>query len=246
MTAPDLRITGRLLAGHTELVAPFDLTLPAGRWSVVLGASGVGKTSLLRLIAGLPCPARLEGEIVQGDGTRPDPQGVAMMAQDDQLLPWAGALENVTIGARLRGQTAQTARAQDLLKQVGLGGLAERKPAQMSAGQRQRVALARTLFEDRDTVLLDEPFSALDVVTRHRMQNLAVRLFAGRRVVLITHDPGEAVRLAHAAWIMTRHGTVQVSLPPGPIPRAPDHPATLNAQAQVLREMSTLPEQAAQ
>jgi putative hydroxymethylpyrimidine transport system ATP-binding protein len=192
------------------LIDSLDLTLPAGRWSALLGPSGVGKTSLLRLIAGLPCAAHLKGRIKAGDGAPIAPR-VAMMAQDDQLLPWACALDNITICAHLRGERAQTERAAALLTQVGLAGLERRKPANLSAGQRQRVALARTLYEDRAVVLLDEPFSALDAMTRHRVQDLAAGLLAGRTVVLITHDPAEAIRLADVAWILTRAGIVKAA-----------------------------------
>src|SRR5690606_20731218 len=116
----------------------------------------------------------------------------------DQLLPWASALANVTIGARLRGARPDLDRARALLDAVGLLPLAGRRPDTLSTGQRQRVALARTLYEDRPIVVLDEPFSALDPVTRHAMQDLAAGLLAGRSVLMITHDPQEAMRLADA------------------------------------------------
>jgi putative hydroxymethylpyrimidine transport system ATP-binding protein len=238
MTSPALRISGTLFAGRTQLIAGFDLTLPAGRWSVLLGASGVGKTSLLRLLAGLPCAAHLTGRITS-DASLPLTSRVAMMAQDDQLLPWASALDNVTICARLRGVRPKPARAAELLVQVGLAGLEGRKPAQMSAGQRQRVALARTLYEDRDIVLLDEPFSALDALTRQSVQELAVGLLAGRTVVLITHDPAEAIRLADAAWMISPLGITQCTLPRSAIPRAAADPETLAAQAALLDQMRT-------
>lgn len=236
MTAPALHLAGRLHSGETPLIDAFDLTLPAGQWSVLLGPSGVGKTSLLRLIAALPSAARLDGEITAYDGA-PIAARVAMMAQDDQLLPWASALDNVTICTRLRGERSRLDRAKMLLADVGLAGLAARQPSQLSAGQRQRVALARTLYEDRAIVLLDEPFSALDAMTRHTMQDLAARLLAGRTVVLITHDPAEAVRLADFAWVLTRAGITPCVLPPGMPPRAPEAAATIAAQAALLQRM---------
>jgi putative hydroxymethylpyrimidine transport system ATP-binding protein len=232
-------MAGSLRAGDTLLIDSLDLTLPAGRWSALLGPSGVGKTSLLRLIAGLPCAAHVKGWIKAGDGAPIAPR-VAMMAQDDQLLPWACALDNITISARLRGERAQTERAAALLAQVGLAGLERRKPANLSAGQRQRVALARTLYEDRAVVLLDEPFSALDAMTRHTVQDLAAGLLAGRTVVLITHDPAEAIRLADVAWILTRAGITPCTLPPTMPPRAPEAAATISAQAALLKRMRLL------
>lgn len=236
MSAPAIAIRGTLYTGDTPLIADLDLSLPAARWSVLLGPSGVGKTSLLRLIAGLPCAAHLTGQIAVSDSMPIAPR-VAMMAQDDQLLPWASALDNVTIGARLRGEVAQKARATELLAEVGLAELADRKPAQMSAGQRQRVALARTLYEDRDIILLDEPFSALDAMTRQTVQDLAVNLLARRTVILITHDPAEAIRLADAAWMLAPSRVTPCDLPRSAIPRLAAAPETLAAQAALLHQM---------
>ncbi|TDE40034.1 ABC transporter ATP-binding protein [Antarcticimicrobium sediminis] len=236
MIAPAIHMAGSLHAGGRCLIEAFDLTLPAGRWSALLGASGVGKTSLLRLIAALPCAARLDGRITAQDNAAIAPR-VAMMAQDDQLLPWATARDNVTICARLRGERPQPDRAAALLADVGLAGHETRKPSQLSAGQRQRVALARTLYEDRAIVLLDEPFSALDAMTRHTMQDLAAGLLSGRTVVLITHDPAEAIRLADSAWIVTRTGVDPCPLPPTAPPRAPEAATTLTAQAALLQRM---------
>jgi putative hydroxymethylpyrimidine transport system ATP-binding protein len=239
MIAPAIHIKGALHTGNTLLVDAINLVMPAGKWSVLLGPSGGGKTSLLRLIAGLPSAAHLDGVITASDG-HPLPPRVAMMAQDDQLLPWANALDNVTICARLRAERPQTDRAAAILSDVGLGGVERRKPAQMSAGQRQRVALARTLYEDRAIVLLDEPFSALDAMTRHGVQDLAARLLTGRTVALITHDPAEAVRLADAAWIITRAGILHCQLPQTPTPRAPEAVDTLVSQASLLQRMRLL------
>lgn len=236
MTAPAVHLSGGLHGAVAPLIERFDITLEAGRWNVLLGPSGIGKTSLLRLLAGLPCAARLEGSVAAGDD-RPLAPRVAMMAQDDQLLPWASAMENVTIPARLRGERADPDRATALLADVGLAAEVARKPAELSAGQRQRVALARTLYEDRPVVLLDEPFSALDVVTRFRMQDLAARLLCGRTVVLITHDPAEALRLADHAWIVSRQGITPCPLPITHPPRQNDAPETLAAQAALLRRM---------
>ncbi len=236
MTGPSIRISGTLFSGQTPLISGLDLMLPGERWSVLLGQSGVGKTSLLRLIAGLPCAAHLEGQITCGDGMLIAPR-VTMMAQDDQLLPWASAHDNVTICSRLRGAPVQPNRAAALLAKVGLSGLQHRKPTQMSAGQRQRVALARTLYEDRAIVLLDEPFSALDAMTRQSVQDLAVNLLANRTVVLITHDPGEAIRLADAAWMITPSGSTQCDLPSSAMPRDAAATETLAAQAALLHQM---------
>ncbi|MCX8102740.1 MAG: ATP-binding cassette domain-containing protein, partial [Geminicoccaceae bacterium] len=100
-------------------------------------------------------------------------------------------------GARLRGERADVARADALIASVGLSGRETAWPSELSGGMRQRAALARTLMEQRPVVLMDEPFSAVDAPTRHRLQDLAARLLAGRTVLLVTHDPLEAMRLAH-------------------------------------------------
>ena len=135
------------------------------------------------------------------------------MQQADLLLPWASVIANVTIGARLRGERPDMARAAELIREVGLAGLEHRRPSELSGGQRQRVALARTLAEDRPVVLLDEPFSALDPRTRRQMQDLALRLLAGRTVVLVTHDPIEAARLGDEIVVMTATDAAAVPLP---------------------------------
>ena len=245
MTAPAIHLSGALQGAGAPLIDRFDLTIRAGQWNVLLGPSGVGKTSLLRLLAGLPSAARLDGRIT-ADDDRPLAPRVAMMAQDDQLLPWASAMENVTIPARLRGARAVPDRATALLAEVGLAAEGGRKPAELSAGQRQRVALARTLYENRPVVLLDEPFSALDVVTRLRMQDWAARLLCGGTVVLITHDPAEALRLADHAWIVSRQGITPFSLPKAHPPREIDAPESLAARADLLRRMGlTAPAQVA-
>lgn len=237
MNAPAIHLQGALRTPEAQLIVPFDIALRAGRWNVLLGASGVGKTSLLRLIAGLPCAADLSGGISTSDGL-PLVDRVTMMAQDDQLLGWANAGGNVAIGARLRGAKPDMGRAAALLEAVGLAARQDAKPAALSAGQRQRVALARTLYEDRPVVLLDEPFSALDAPTRLQMQDLAARLLSGRTVVLITHDPAEAARLADHAWIVTPAGLSPCALPKTPALRPAEATETLTAQAALLRQLS--------
>ncbi len=195
-----------------------DLDLPAGRITCLLGPSGVGKTSLLRLIAGLTDNEGGDGGGGGGGGggtllpgTAVDQAGravqdrVTYMAQQDLLLPWASVLGNVLLGPRLRGEDRDpdiVQRARGLIAQVGLKGREEVLPARLSGGMRQRVALARTLVENRPIVLMDEPFSALDAITRFALQELAARLLAARTVLLVTHDPLEALRLGHRIYVM--------------------------------------------
>ncbi|MFW2588117.1 ABC transporter ATP-binding protein [Sagittula sp. SSi028] len=237
MSAPAVQITGAAEVAGVRLFAPLALTLGAGRWCCLLGPSGVGKSTLLRLVAGLSAAqVRFDGAIVADDGL-PLQGRVAMMAQSDLLLPWLSVLDNVTLGARLRGEASDRARARDLLDQVGLRAHLGTAPAALSGGQRQRVALARTLMEDRPVVLLDEPFAALDVRSRTQMQDLTARLLAGRTVLHVTHDTAEAARLGQDVQVMTREGITAKAPPAAPVPRRYDAGEVLGFQARLHRLM---------
>lgn len=236
MTAPALRLSGRATIDGAPLFGPVDLTLEPGGWTCLLGPSGVGKSTLLRLIAGLRTGVDFTGRIAEADGPV-DPASIAYMAQDDLLLPWRSVLGNVMLGAQLRGQKGDRARAEKLLSSVGLKDHSGKRPGQISGGQRQRAALARTLMEDRPVVLLDEPFSALDARTRADMQDLSAGLLRGRTVLLVTHDPAEAARLGHRIYLMEKNGLHRLDPPPGTPLRAVDDPDLLAYQARLLQRL---------
>lgn len=239
---------GRLAYGGTVVFEDLALTLAAGRWTCLLGPSGIGKTSLLRLMLGLE-----RGSGAAGLVTCSDDGGlagrVAYMAQRDLLLPWLTVLENVRLGERLRreGRSAThravgRARALTLLDAVGLATSADARPDTLSGGMRQRAALARTLMEDRPVVLMDEPFSAVDAITRIRLQDLAARLLAGRTVLLVTHDPLEALRLGHVIHVLAglpaRLGAPIEPEPEVAPPRAVDDPVVLGLQGELLARLA--------
>ncbi|WP_343561529.1 ABC transporter ATP-binding protein [Kiloniella sp. b19] len=237
-------IKGSASTGEGLLFPPLELTLPAGQWSCLLGSSGVGKTTILRLLAGLEAHVIFDGSITCSDSA-PLNGRIAYMTQADLLFPWRTVLDNVCLGASLRHEPADHSRALQILDRVGLGGYEKRKPHQLSGGQRQRVSLARTLMEDRPVVLLDEPFSALDAKTRAGMQELAVELLEGRTVLLVTHDPAEAARLGQEINLLTRDGLQSVPAPACPPVRPLDDPETLTCQGQLYRLlMGNTPEEA--
>ena len=238
----------RLDYGGAALFDALDFTLRAGRWTCLLGPSGVGKTTLLRLIAGLETPAS-DTRIAASDG-RPLAGRVAWMGQQDLLLPWLSALDNALLGARLRGEAdpdrERRGAAIELLLRVGLGGRLAARPAALSGGERQRVALVRTLMEDRPVILMDEPFSALDSITRWKLQELAASLLAGRTVLLVTHDPREALRLGHQVHVMAgRPARLDRPLElDSPTPRPLDDPALLARETELIRRLAAAAEAA--
>jgi len=239
-----LLTNGHLRYQQNIIFDQLEFSLPAQKWTCLLGPSGVGKSSLIRLLAGLHDAAFGQVSCIDHKGQSFPPLGhVAYMAQKDGLLPWLSVIDNVTLGARLRGRKkSPEARrlAENLLEDVGLSNVAAARPEALSGGMRQRVALARTLFEDRPIILLDEPFSALDALTRIALQDLFAKLLKGRTVLLVTHDPLEALRLADKVMVLSgRPASMMEALyPQGHAPRPTDAPDILTLQGQLLRQLA--------
>ena len=168
----------------------------------MVGPSGCGKTTLLSLLAGLLRPA--EGNLqVAGEPVSPRRPGTALIMQDYGLLPWKTVRENAALGLVIRN--LPTDRADQALVEVGLKDLGNRWPHQLSGGQRQRVAIARSLALDPDLLLMDEPFSALDALTREEMQDMLLSIWQrhGTSMVLVTHSIAEAVYLGHQIMVLS-------------------------------------------
>lgn len=187
-----------------NVLAGLDLVLPRGGFTAVVGPSGVGKSTLLRVVAGLARPSA--GEVRLLARPQPDRRPAALVFQDARLMPWRQVAANVAFG--LEGLHLSAAerrrRAQEALALVGLAAEADKWPAQLSGGQRQRVGLARALAVEPDLLLMDEPFSALDAITRHTLQDELLRVWrkTGASVLFVTHDLDEAAYLADRVVVL--------------------------------------------
>jgi sulfonate transport system ATP-binding protein len=221
LTRTAVRIQGltRSFDGRTVLDG-IDLELPAGQFTALLGHSGSGKSTLLRAIAGLD-------HGVAGDGEIGAPERVSVVFQDSRLLPWRRVLDNVLLGAdgRDAGERGRAA-----LAEVGLKGRERAWPGELSGGEAQRAALARSLVREPELLLADEPFGALDALTRIRMHHLLRDLWQRHRpsVLLVTHDVDEAIVLADRVLVLDR-GRIGLDL-------AIDHPHPRSYREPVLGE----------
>ncbi|MBO0335083.1 ABC transporter ATP-binding protein [Sneathiella sp. CAU 1612] len=198
----DLSLDELVFDGDT-ILSDLNLELEPGKITCLLGPSGVGKSSILKILAGfIPLPGN--SRVTTSDGKSLEGR-LSYMDQKDLLLPWASVFDNLLIGNRLRGEIPDRVRADRLIKQVGLEKWRDSRPDTLSGGMRQRVALARTLMEGSSILLMDEPFSALDAITKFRLQGLAARLLTEKTVLLITHDPMEALRLGDVIYVLAGH-----------------------------------------
>jgi NitT/TauT family transport system ATP-binding protein len=182
------------------------LTVGAGEFVSVVGPTGCGKSTLLNVAAGLLAPSkgsvRIFGQPLTDINTR-----AGYMFQTESLMPWRTAMDNVLAGLQFRGVPDADARQQadDWLRRVGLGGFGDRYPHQMSGGMRKRASLAQTLVLDPDIILMDEPFSALDIQTRQLMENEVLELWQSKKkaVLFITHDLDEAIAMSDRVVVLS-------------------------------------------
>ena len=218
-----------------------DLTIAAGKMVAVVGPSGCGKSTLLKIIAGLLTPT---GGVVGFGGSRPE---IGYVFQDAHLLPWRTAIRNVELFLEVDGVRKQKRRdrASGALRLVGLADFEGSYPAELSGGMKMRVSLARTLATDPQLMLFDEPFAAVDEITRNRLNNDLIRLQRDRGVtgVFVTHSIGEAVFLADRVAVMSPAPGRIVGLVD--VPFGDDRSAALRTSAEfaaVAREVSEIME----
>jgi nitrate ABC transporter ATP-binding subunit len=192
--------------GEVEALAPVDLTIHRGEFVCMIGASGCGKSTLLRIIAGFEEPTTgdvaIDGKAITGPGS-----DRGMVFQDYALFPWMTVRENISFGPRQRQLPREEIErtTDEFIRMVGLERFADRYPNQLSGGMKQRVAIARVLANDAEVVLMDEPFGALDAMTRERLQDELVEIWSrtGLTVLFVTHSIEEAIFLADRVVVMS-------------------------------------------
>ena len=232
MSAADIEIrdlTKRYIAhrGMTvEAIRKMDLTVAAGEFLAIVGPSGCGKSTLLHLVAGLEQPS--SGSILIG-GAAPSElvqrHRLGIAFQDSALLPWLNVRANLALPFKLAGMAVNEAKLRNLIELVGLRGFERVRPSQLSGGMRQRAAIARSLCLDPDILLLDEPFGAVDAVTRRRLNIELERIWQGRAIttLLVTHSVEEAIFLSDRTIVMEKPGAIaQVVQVPFARPRSPE------------------------
>jgi len=221
------------LFGPVEVLRDLSLTISRGEFVAVVGPSGCGKTTLLNLLSGFDQPS---AGVIERDGQ------VRMVYQQDGLFPWMTVSENIALGLRHLKDEAERARQTDeLLRLIRLEGFENHYPHQLSGGMRQRVELARALAGESDILLLDEPFSALDYLTRLRLRQELARLLdeRPRTVALVTHDIEEAAQLADRVIVLSeRPAQIRYELSiTTPRPRDLTHPEVVSAMHRILTEL---------
>ncbi|MEO6823021.1 MAG: ABC transporter ATP-binding protein [Candidatus Nanopelagicales bacterium] len=221
--------------GATVALDGLDLSVRRGEFITLVGASGCGKSTLLNILAGLDRPTAGSVEVRA--------ERVALMFQDATLLPWLTAGQNVELALKLRGvaKSDRRDRVHELLATVRLDGKSDTRPHELSGGMRQRVALARMLAQEAEVVLMDEPFGALDAMTRDHMHDELERIWSshGLTVLFVTHNVREAVRLGDRAILLASSpGRVKAAHDVGlPRPRRIDSPEVSALASQLTSEL---------
>jgi NitT/TauT family transport system ATP-binding protein len=219
--------------GPVKVFNNLSLEIERGEFVAVVGPSGCGKTTLLNLLSGYDNPS--SGEVVRSGVIR-------MVYQSDGLFPWKTAGQNILLGLRhVRIEVDRTDQLKELLTLIGMEGFGDHYPHQLSGGMRQRVELARALAGESDILLMDEPFSALDYLTRLRMRRELARMLKERprTVILVTHDIEEAAQLADRVIVLSeRPARIQCELRLDvPRPRDLTHPDVISAVHQILAQL---------
>ena len=189
-----------------QVLRPVNILIPHGKFVSIIGPSGCGKSTLFNIVAGLLPPT--SGDITIGEKSILGEKGyVGYMLQKDMLLPWRTIIDNIILGLEIKGVPKREARKQalPLMEKYGLSGFEKNYPCELSGGMRQRAALLRTLLYDREIILLDEPFGALDAFTRVSLQDRLIELWKtiGYTAIMVTHDVEEAVVLSQKVVVMT-------------------------------------------
>ena len=192
--------------GPVQVLADISLTVQPGEFVSILGPSGAGKSTILQVLTGA-IEADAGHMLLDGRPLAPGRDRFAFMPQGDALMPWRRIIDNTTLGLEIQGASRQAARAEvaPLFAEFGLAGFERHYPAQLSGGMRQRAALLRTVVQHRPMLLLDEPFGALDALTRAHMQRWLAAMWTRHRwtVLLITHDVREAVLLSDRLYLLS-------------------------------------------
>ena len=202
-------LEGSLINDQEVLFSNLKLNINLNKWTSIIGQSGSGKSTLLKIIAGMDLPKVFNNSLISSNTN----YSFSWMAQNDLLLPWASVIENVTLGQKLRREKIDIKKAKNLVEQVGLINDTKKLPSMLSGGMKQRVALARTLMENKDIILMDEPFSALDSITRSVIQKLTWKLLKNKTVIMVTHDPLEALLLSNNLYFISNKKLMPIKLP---------------------------------